>query len=339
MYIRWFFLRAALVTFDIIAVNAAYFLALLVRFYVNYEFNEWAVKYIPAFWKFAPYYTLCALGVFAVFGLYTSLWKYASLTDMNRIVGASVITCLVHIVGSVLFVRRMPITYYGLGAVFQFALIALSRFSYRLLVIEWDSFVKRRKKEKVNVMVVGAGESSRMILKHFDRDPDSIVRPVCVIDFSNSEFHGTMAGIQVIRGIENIESAVQKYQVDRVLLADTTMPEEIRRKVREICKKIELSVQDYSEYFQSTPTRIPLRVLMEYVEGPVWIEMDGQKTLYTVPEQALAAVQGKCIVASVGVNDGKLCVGLIRDVLTPNDIQAEWVRDYQTKTGEDISFF
>ena len=339
IYIRWLLLRLGLVIFDVLAVNAAYYLALVVRFYVNFEFNVWAVKYVPAFFEFAPYYTVCSLVVFWAMGLYKSLWKYAGLHDMNRIIGASIVTCVIHILGTLLFVMRMPITYYALGAAFQFVLLTVSRFSYRLLLIERGKFFRKRKKETVNVMVVGTGESSRMVLKHFDRDPDSIVRPVCVIDFSNSEFQGTMGGVQVIRGVENIASAVQKYQVDRVLLADTAMPEETSRKIRELCKEIDLNVQEFSEYFQNTPSRIPLHTIMEYAEGPLWIEIGGEKRQFEKPEEALAAVPGKYIVVSVGVHDGQLCIELIQDMLMPNDIKADWVRDYQKTTGEDISFF
>ncbi len=338
IYIRWFFLRLTLVLYDIVAVNAAYFLALVVRFYVGHEFNVFAVKYIPSFFAFAPYYTVCALVVFAALGLYNSLWKYASLSDMNRILLACAITCVIHIMGTLLFFQRMPITYYVFGALFQFALISFSRFSYRLLIIERDKFVKKRQ-ESVNVMVVGLGESSRTVLKHFDRDPNSIVRPVCVIDFSGSEFQGTMAGIPVIRGIENIETAARKYQVDRVLLADSIMPAEVRKAVREICKGIDLSVQDFSSYFQSIPARIPLLTMLEYVEGPVRIEIEGEKMQFALPEQAAAAIHGKYIVSSVGTDNGQLCIKLIQDVLLPNDMQADWIQDYQDKTGEDISFF
>lgn len=339
IYIRWVLLRLGLVVFDVLAVNAAYFLALVVRFYVNSEFNVWAVRYIPAFVEFAPYYTVCALVVFGFLGLYNSLWKYASLSDMNRIVMSSVITCMIQVVGTLLFVERMPITYYVFGAIFQFAMIAVSRFSYRLLIIERDRFAKRGKKESVNVMVIGVGEASRTVLKHFDRDPNSIVHPVCVIDFSNREFQGTMAGVPVIRGIENIEKAVRKYQVDRVLLADSIMPSEIRREVKEICKDIDLSVQDFSAYFQSVPGRIPLHTMMEYVEGSFWMEIDGQQTQYDSPEQAAASIHEKYIVSAVGSFRGQLWIRVIQDVLRPNDMQADWVQDYQSKTGEDISFF
>ena len=91
---RSFILKAMLVIFDIIAVNLAYFAALVIRFYVNYEFNEWALVYIPAFIKLAPGYTLFCLVVFGVFKLYNSRWRYAGLGDLNRILMASLVTCV-----------------------------------------------------------------------------------------------------------------------------------------------------------------------------------------------------------------------------------------------------
>ena len=339
IYLRWFLLRLGLVLFDIFAVNAAYFLALVVRFYVNYEFNIWAVRYVPAFFEFAPLYTVCALVIFWLLGLYKSLWKYASLSDMNRILGASAVTCVIHVAGTLLFVMRMPLTYYVLGAAFQFVLITVSRFSYRLLVIERESFFKTRNRNVANVLVVGLGESSRTVIKHLNRDPDSMAKPVCAIDISNTEFSGTMAGVPVLGGVEKIPNAVRKYRVDRILVADTIVPPEVRSAVKESCKELNIPVQDFSGYFQSTPSRIPLKSLLEYVDGPVLIEIGENRMRYVSAEQALADISEKYIVASVYATSDALCIRLIQDVLRPNDVQADWVQEYQKETGEDISFF
>lgn len=339
IYLRWFLLRLGLLVFDIIAVNAAYYLALIVRFYVNFEFNIWAVKYVPAFFEFAPYYTVCSLVVFWALGLYNSLWKYAGLSDMNRILAASAITCAIHILGTLMFVMRMPITYYALGAAFQLAMITVSRFSYRMLVIERHTFSKEKKRNAVNVLIVGVSESSRTMMKHLERDPDSMAKPVCMIDTSSAEFTGTMAGVPVLGGVDKIPRAIQKYQVDRVLVADTVVPPEVRASVKQICGNLEIPVQDFSGFFQSAPSRIPLKSLLEYVEGPVLIEIGNQKTRYASADQAIAEISEKYIVASVSTESNTVCVRLIQDVLRPNDIQADWVQAYQEETGEDISFF
>lgn len=339
MYIRWVLLRLGLVVFDILAVNAAYYLALLVRFYVNFEFNVWAVKYVPAFCTFAPYYTLCSLIVFGFMGLYKSLWKYAGLNDMNRIIGASAITCVIHIVGTLIFVMRMPISYYALGAAFQFVLITFSRFSYRILIIERDKFSKIGKHDAVNVLIVGLGESSRTVIKHLERDPESMARPVCMIDTSDTKFKGTFSGVPVLGGVQRIPEAVRRYEVDRVLVADTIVHPTTRAKVKEICQGLDIPVQDFSGYFQSTPSRIPLRFLLEYVEGPVLIEIGENQTRYDSAAEAVVRISEKYIISSVYTSDGILCIRLIQDILRPNDIQNDWVQTYQQETGEDISFF
>lgn len=335
MYIRWFLLRFGLIVYDILVVNFAYFLALLVRFYVNFEFNVWAVKYVPAFMEFAPAYTVCCLILFSAFGLYKSLWKYAGLHDMNRIIVSSVITCVIHIVGTLLFVMRMPISYYALGAAFQFVLITISRFSYRLILIEKGRFFKKRKPGTINVMVVGMGESSRTVIKHLERDESSIAHPVCAVDFRNSELAGTMAGVPVVGGIDQIRTAVKEYNVERVMLADSVMPPEIRREVREICREIGVETQNFSSFFQSVPGRIPLKTILEYTDGPIeLVAEDGQGSELTDVDP-----NGKYIVSSIRAEDGTLRIRLIQDVLLPNDTQAEWVQNYQKDTGEDISFF
>lgn len=339
VYLRWVLLRLGMVLFDVFAVNAAYYLALIVRFYVNFEFNVWAVRYVPAFFEFAPYYTVCSLLVFYIMGLYKSLWKYASLSDMNRILGASAITCVIHIVGTLVFVMRMPITYYALGAAFQFVLITLSRFSYRLMVLERDNFSKNRNHNTVNVLIVGLGESSRTVIKQLNRNPDSLATPVCMIDVSEAAQKGTLAGVPVLVGVQRVPEAIRKYQADRVLVADTIVPANVRTKVKELCRGLEIPVQDFSGYFQSTPSRIPLRSLLEYVEGPVLMEKEGKKTHYDSAAEALATISEKYIISSVSTVEGTLCIRLLQDILQPNDIQSDWVQTYQQETGEDISFF
>lgn len=336
MRIRWFLLRFGLLVYDILAVNFAYFLALLVRFYVGFEFNVWGERYIPAFMTFSPYYTVCCLVVFYALGLYKSLWKYAGMNDMNRIVMSSIITCAIHILGTLIFVMRMPITYYALGAAFQFVLIVISRFSYRILLVEKTRFFRKKNPGTVDVMIVGEGEDCRTVMRLLEQDPDSLVHPVCVVDFQNHEPGCTMAGVPVFSGIDKIPYAVNRYNVERVLLADTAMSAEHKNQIREICKQADVDVQNFSGYFQSVPSRIPLQILLEYVDGPVEVVIEGEEKKLQL--QDLDKEQ-RYIVSSVSAKDGVVRIKLIHDLLQPNDIQADWVQSYRNETGGDVSFF
>ena len=339
MYIRWFFLRLALVVFDIFAVNFAYFSALIVRFYVASEFNTWAVQYIPAFLQFAPWYTVCCLAVFGLFKLYNSRWKYAGLNDLNRILTACLVTCVIQIVGSVVFVLRMPITYYFIGAVIQFVLISVSRFSYRFFLMERGRVRKRRNGTSINVMIVGVGETSHIVLKHLEQDADNAAHPVCMVDFRGEGFGNMLGGLPVVGGVDKIAASVKKYAVEYVILADTTMPQNIRKEIRDICKSLNVEVQDFSGYFQDSRGAVTLRNLMEYTKGEVELVINGKGQRFANGEQAVMSVTGKYVVTSISAQEGRLVIELRNDILVPNDVKEEWVQSYEKETGEGISFF
>lgn len=336
---RNYFVRLALVIFDIAAVNLAYFTALVVRFYVASEFNAVAVQYIPAFIKFAPFYTLACLIVFSAFKLYNSRWKYSGLNDLNRILFASLITCAIQVVGSVIFVMRMPITYYMIGSTVQFVLIATSRFSYRFVEIERNRLRNTHNKAAVNVMVVGVGETSRAVVKHLETSSQSAARPACLLDFRGNEPGGMIEGMPVFNGINSIEDAVQKYNVASVILADTVMPQNTKKQIRDICEKIGVEVLDFSGYMQDYRGMISLQSLMEYAKGPVELVINGQGEIFPDGERAMLAVIGKYTVGAVSAKADRLVVELEKDMLVRNDVNETWVHSYENETGENISFF
>ena len=339
VYIRWFFVRLAMVLFDIFAVNFAYFIALIIRFYVNFEINEWAVRFIPAFRAFAPWYTVCCLVIFWAFKLYNNRWKYAGLNDMNRILLANLATFVVQVAGSVVFVLRMPVTYYVIGAVIQFCMIAASRFSYRLFLMERSRVRNRRNATSIPVMIVGVGETSHLVRRHLENDGENAARPVCLLDFRGEEFGNMMEGLPVISGVDKLADAIKKYSVECVILADSTMPTDVRKAVREICGEMNVEVQDFAGFFQESRGAVTLRNLMEYAKGEVELVVNGKSQSFANGEQAVMSVTGKYVVKSVAAHENRLVVELQKDILVPNDVKEKWVQTYEKETGEDISFF
>lgn len=338
-YIQWFCIRLTMVLFDVFAVNFSYFIALIIRFYVNFEFNEWAVKYVPAFLKFAPFYTFSCFFIFALFKLYNNRWKYAGLNDLNRILLACLVTCVVQVVGTVVFVLRMPITYYVIGAVIQFCMIAGSRFAYRLFLMERSRVRSFKKGTSIPVMIVGVGETSHIVRRHLERDVDNAAHPACLMDFRGEGFGDMLEGLPIVSGVGKIADAIKKYGVECVILADSTMPKDVRQTIRDICAGLNVEVQDFAGYFQESRGAVTMRNLMEYTKGEVELVVSGKRHCFANGEQAVMSVTGKYVVKSVSARENRLVVELQKDILVPNDVKEEWVQNYEKETGEDISFF
>ncbi len=227
---------------DVLAVNAAYFLALLLRFYVNYEFRPTVSFYLTDFLTFAPFYTVLCIAVFWLFRLYGGMWQYAGINDMNRIIGASVVTAVLHIVGTALFIRRMPITYYIIGAILQFLFITLIRFGYRIWIVEKKKLSSNKKTGKTS-MVVGAGEAARKMIRDLEDSED--FRPVCILDSKGGTYGKMMDGIPVYGGIDRLNNAISQYDIKNIFIADPLLQPDIKSEIERVCKEKGIELQDY----------------------------------------------------------------------------------------------
>ena len=133
---HWQLVRLFLAIYDIIAVNAAYFLALWVRF--DCRFSAIPENYWEAYTGFAPIYTILAVGIFSICKLYNSIWRFASYSELLHCAASTVLCFLVQLVGINTFYTRMPVSYHIFGIVGQAVLIIGVRFTYRLVLLLGD---------------------------------------------------------------------------------------------------------------------------------------------------------------------------------------------------------
>ena len=336
IYVRWFLLRFALVVYDILAVNMAHFLALVIRFYVSGHFHSVAPYYIKAYSQYAVEYTFFCLVVFTIFKLYSSIWKYAGFNDLNRILIASVICFAAHVGGTLLFAMRMPITFYCIGAALQFGLIAASRFSYRLFLVEKNKFF-RNKDAEIHAMVVGTGAMAKIVIREFEREDD--IRTKCVLNYKEAGQGTLFDGVPVVNGIDHLKDAIDKYKINYVVIASASMSQEIRNQIKELCSQVGIEAQDYTGFFQTTGSHITFRSLAECAKGPVEVVLQGKHQLFADGKQALRSIVGRYMVTSIRAEADVLQVELEDYSVVQNDLNAAWVRAQEKETGEAISFF
>lgn len=237
-----------MVAYDVLAVNLSYFVALLLRCYIRFDFQMASEKYIPLYLKIAPFYTVLCIIVFMLFRLYSGMWKYAGLNDLNRILVASLITSAVQVGGTLLFIGKMPAFYYVVGGIFQFFLIAISRFIYRIWKTEKEIIAFRRS-DAQNVMIIGASETGRKAIKYLESDPSYAVRPVCVVDTWENQTGRMMEGIPVVGGISDLEKTIEQYAVKEIIFADPLLASDDRKEINRIAGLKGVELQNFAATF------------------------------------------------------------------------------------------
>ena len=233
---HWQVISLYLVVYDIIAVNLAYLMALWFRF--DCRFSLIPEVYLKAWIQFAPFYTVLCLAVFTVLKLYRSLWRFAGYSELLRVTAATMVTGFLHFVGITTFFKAMPISYILFGMIIQFCLIIGIRFSYRFVLLERSRREKAEKKnQSKNILLIGAGDAGRLILRDVQRTEFDVGKVQCIIDDNPNKWGRYIENIPIIGGRDEIMAGVEKYQIQQILIAIPSAKAEEKRDILNICKE------------------------------------------------------------------------------------------------------
>lgn len=236
---HWQIIAILLVAYDVIVLNFSYFFALWIRF--DGRFNSIPSNYYNAFIKFSPIHTILCLIAFWFLRLYKSLWRFASLHELVRIIIGSIASLLIQLVGMA-FIIRMPISYYVIGPIMLVAMMATVRFSYRFLLVLRR--ISMQNPESINrMMLIGAGSAGQLIIKDIARRTDAEDKIVCIID-DNVNKHGRyIDNIPIVGGREDILDAVGKFKIDTVVFAIPSASPEEKRDILNICNETDCRIK------------------------------------------------------------------------------------------------
>ena len=290
---HWRIIALYLILYDVITINFSYFFALWIRF--DLKFTQIPEFYFDSFVKFAPVYSVATILIFFLCGLYNSIWRFASFSELNRILGASILSFLVQLVGITLFVQRMPVSYYLFGAIFQFFFTVFVRFIYRYITLERHK-LKKKNLKKHNTMIIGAGDAGIMLIKELKSSEATSADPVCVIDDNPNKWHRTMEGVPVVGGRESILQTVEKYEIDRILFAIPSASPENKRDILNICKETNCELMTLPGIYQIANGDVLLRKIK-----PVAVEdLLGREPIKINTEEISEYINNKTVLITGG---------------------------------------
>lgn len=289
---HWHIIAVFLGLYDAVAVNIAYFLALWFRFdCMISEIPE--EQYLMPFLKFAPIYAVVCVAVFFCLRLYKSIWRFASFSEMARVMLASCITSLFHILGITLLFNRMPISYYVIGMGIQFVMVLGVRFSYRFILLERSRL--RRYGKCVNVMLIGAGNAGQGILRDIARMQERKMKVCCIIDDNPNKWGRYIDGIPVVGGRDDILAKAEAFQIEKIFVAIPSASPEDKRDILNICKETGCEIKNLPGVFQLV-TGVSVRDMKDVAVE----DLLGRDTIKVNMAEIYEDIQGKTILVTGG---------------------------------------
>ena len=223
--------RRLLILFaNLFLVCLSYYLSFMLRFDCNLPSD-----YFKVFIKTLPFLILIKLSVFYYFGLFRGLWRYVSIYDLKQIIKANIVATVVFIPGTIfiygviivprfIFVNDFIICVFFIGGIRFLTRIIRERYRGPLL-----------ENERVNVLIVGAGEAGILLLKEYMRNP-ALGEVVGFIDDDKLKQNEAIQGVRIL-GNRNVISKVAKdCNVGEIVLAIPSAKGEVIRDLIACCK-------------------------------------------------------------------------------------------------------
>lgn len=253
-----------LMAYDVLAINIAYFVALWLRF--DLQFSSIPQNYLSAYLGFTPFYTLFCVILFWKLKLYQSIWQYASVNEATRIISATFLSAVVQILGITFLFARMPFSYYIFGILFQFLLIAGIRFLYRLIAWERSKHAAAATAldSASHVLLIGAGDAGQLILRDIQRSKLTRHGKVyAIIDDDPGKWGRTISGVPVVGGRDEILATVKKYNINKIYYAIPTSSAQTKRDILNICKETQCKIKVLPGIYQLVNDEISVQSLQD----------------------------------------------------------------------------
>lgn len=279
--------RIALISYDVVAIFLSSALGLLARF--EFSINNIDARYLNAVKDYFLINVVVTILIFIVMRLYNSLWQYASVSELENVIIACMLSAVTQIVGMHLMHRRVPISFHFVYYVCLTVLVIGSRFLYRFL----RNLISGKQKQKQavhRVMVVGAGDAGNVLVREMTSSSFLQKKVCCIIDDDPLKIGSFFRGIEIVGSRQEIPAMARKYDINEIIVAMPSVSVQERREILEICQTTDCELKMLPGMYQlingdvsvsrlrnveiedllgREPIRVDITSILDYVNGKV----------------------------------------------------------------------
>ena len=224
---RW---HAGQVMLDLILITVSYYVAYRLRF-EGQDFD----KFLPYFLASLPIVLGCKLAALYASGLYQRSWDTFGRRDLTVVGRGVAIGSLLSVSAAFYFYREIGTSrvVFVLDAILLTMAIVATRVSFRMMNLA----AATRNKRSRRVLVYGAGNFGRMLVREMRANTAWNMNPVAFIDDDAAKVHRWIVGVPVRGSIDRLEVTMRQYSVDEVILSSRAINGSVETRIREICAR------------------------------------------------------------------------------------------------------
>ena len=280
---------------DILAVIIAYGLALSLRFDMRY--SKIPEQFIVGYMYYIVLASVLLVSCYVIAKLYRSVWSYAGINEILKTCVASIAACVMTGVVFSIAIMRMPISFYLIGWILVFGFTASIRMMYRLLRrMRIKTENSKENTERQNIMIIGAGAAGLVLLREYHNSYYLTDRVKIFIGDNAQKWNKYLDGVLIEGGRNKILESVEKYQINKIILAMPSADRKDIRDILEICKETDCQIQTVPGVYQLVNGEVNVSKLRN-----VEIEdLLGRDPIEVNLDEILGYIKGKTVLVTGG---------------------------------------
>jgi FlaA1/EpsC-like NDP-sugar epimerase len=224
---------------DMLFFGLSLFLAYALRFSFNIPPSE-----MRRFLHILPYVVLTKFAVFLLRDAYRGMWRYTSITDIQRLLEATLLSSLL-LVGGLTFAVRLqgyPRSVFLADFIFTFFFCGGIRGAIRTIYYPHGRsklryFAKNQPhRNATRLLLIGAGGAADKIIREVMGNPNSHYEIVCCLDDDTNKHNRSLLGVPIEGPIEKLTFYAQQFRAREVLICMPSASGARMRHVVEICE-------------------------------------------------------------------------------------------------------
>lgn len=329
-----------LIIADVLAVNAAFLGAL----FLHYEGNvplEALIIYLQGS-------LLLIIGKFFIyrhFELYDSLWAYASVEELMKVVFAGVVSGVFSFIYLTFMGEKLFFGIYLTSMILEIAIVGIIRFSYRFFRRFKNNYPLTTQDYEKRILIVGSGSTASLIATEIKNHALTYGKVIGFIDDDEKKFNKNISGVKVLGNRHDICGIVHRFKVNEIIIATPTAEAATMRMIVNECKRTETKVR----IMPGIQEMIGGQVSLSKIRDVEIEDLLGRETVNLNVREVAGYIEGRVIMVTGGGGSigSELCRQIakfnplklvILDIYENNayEIQNELIKEYGSKLNLDV---
>lgn len=310
-----------------------------ISLWIRFDFGNVPEPYLSNSYQFILIDFILLVAIYAMFKLYTSVWKYASVTELIDIILADILFEATTFLYKLAIGVELPRSFFLIEFFLLVALTCVTRLGYRVARTLYIRIENTKKNTKT--MLIGAGDAGRMIIDEIYNNGKAFdSKIVCVVDDNKSKVGHYIKGLRIEGSTKDIEALAHKHEVEEIIIAIPSASKEKIDKIVTECHKTECKIKILPSIFLEMNPKEKVSV-MSQIRPLSYEDFLGRDQIVVNDEQIKEDLKGKVVLVTGGGGSigSELCrqiaqanpkTLIIFDIYENNayEIQQELLRDF-----------